>query len=49
MKQIFKVENGEVEFSSQEDFERYLKGEQPNLEFIREDYYKANFEELNNN
>jgi hypothetical protein len=43
MKQIFIVENGKIEFSNQEEFERYLKGEKIELEFIRKDYYKANF------
>lgn len=43
MKQIFKTENGDVEFKNKKEFERYLKGEKPNLKFISERYYKAEF------
>jgi len=42
-KQIWKTENGEVEFESQEDLERYFRGEKPQLEFVKEGYYKAIF------
>jgi len=43
MIQIWKCENGEVEFESQEELERYFSGEKPELEFIKEGYYQAKY------
>lgn len=43
MKHIFQFTNGEVEFDSQEELERYLRGEKPELELIDGTLYKASF------
>ncbi len=43
MIQIFRTENGDIEFQSQEDLERYFKGEKPELTLVKEGYYKASF------
>lgn len=51
MKQIYKIKDAvsnddiDVEFDSQEDFERYLNGEQPILENVigTNNCYKASF------
>ena len=43
MKQIWKTENGDVEFENQAELERYFKGEKPKLEKIGENLYKAIF------
>lgn len=39
--------NGEVEFDSQEDLERYFRGEKPTLELIDGTKYKATYEKTN--
>jgi len=41
MKQIWKVENGEVEFKNQKELERYFKGEKPKLRLLKNGRYKA--------
>ena len=44
MKQVFQCENGEIEFDNEKDFERYLKGDKPKLELIKDNKYKAIYE-----
>lgn len=45
-KHIFIVENGEIEFNSQEELERYFRGEKPKLELIEGTRYKASYENI---
>jgi len=41
MKHILKTENGDVEFGSQEELEKYFMGEKVELEKIGENIYKV--------